>query len=457
MPPFNLETCARPNILALEPYHCARDDYNIDGTDVLLDLNENSHGSSLPATITSGDGGINRLFLHRYPDRLQHDLKQQLCDLRNTHVHTQQDLSPDNLFLGIGSIEAIDALIRCFCNPGRDRILTCPPTYGMYAVSAQVNDAGVVEVPLLSAPKFGLDIPAINKALSNDTTIKLAYFASPGNPTGSLLSKFDVEQILAHPTWNGIVVLDEAYIDFAHDNASLAGLVNEYSNLVVMHTLSKAFGMAGIRLGAAYAPSPIARLLNNLKAPWNIPSTSSALASYAVSEEGVSIMRQNCAKISVQRDRLREKLPTISGVGRVRSGTDSNFLMFELLNPQGKPDNTVAAAVYDKLAETEGVVVRFRGKESGCFGCLRITIGTEDEITYFLNSLHRTLVEMRMRDPEWARARARAKSRELMELDTGAEDSAVDVSYASSNTSGIDQATEKKKNEETISNGVVTE
>ncbi len=300
---------------------------------------------------------------------------------------------------------------------------------------------------LLSAPTFALDVPAINHALSNDATIKLAYLASPGNPTGSLLSKVDVEQILAHPTWNGVVVLDEAYIDFAHDNASLAELVTEYPNLVVMHTLSKGFGMAGIRLGAAFTSPPIARLLNSLKAPWNIPSPSSALGSYAVSEEGLSIMRQNRAKIKAQRDRLLEELPNISGVGRVRSGTDSNFLLFEMLNPQGQPDNAVAAAVYDKVAKTKGVVGRFRGKETGCFGCLRVTMGTKNENTRSLDYLRRTLVEMR----KDGRERERVETGEW--IDVGARDSGVDVSYSSPSSSSIDQATEDKKDKE--ANGVL--
>ncbi|KAK2814365.1 putative secondary metabolism biosynthetic enzyme, partial [Arthroderma sp. PD_2] len=221
MSPFDLEKCVRPNIFALRPYRCARDDYKVDGSNVLLDLNENAYGPSLPGSVTIDYPGVNPISLHRYPDRLQLDLKQKLCNLRNTHAHTPRNLSPKNLFVGVGSVEAIDALIRCFCNPGKDRILTCPPTYGMYAVSAQVNDVDVLEVPLLSAPTFALDVSAINNALSSDDTIKLAYLTSPGNPTGSLLSKVDVEQILAHPTWNGVVVLDEAYIDFAHDNASL--------------------------------------------------------------------------------------------------------------------------------------------------------------------------------------------------------------------------------------------
>ncbi|RSM11908.1 hypothetical protein CEP52_002755 [Fusarium oligoseptatum] len=396
MSPFNLEACARPNILALQPYRCARDDYKDDGTNILLDANENAYGPSLGDDIAK-DGGsdVDFLGLHRYPDPHQEPLKQQLCQLRNTHAHTSKTLKPENLFVGVGSDEAIDALLRCFCVPGRDRILTCPPTYGMYAVSAQVNDVAIVKVPLLSAPSFAIDVPAVLDALSNEPNIKLVYLCSPGNPTGSLLAKADVQQILNHPTWNGVVVLDEAYIDFAPEDASLAEWVTEFPNLVVMQTLSKAFGMAGIRLGVAFTSPSIARLLNSLKAPYNISSPTSSLASYAVSERGLAVMRANRARLLEQRDRLIQELPKIPGVGRLRGGTESNFLLYEMLDSAGNPDNATALAVYEKLAESKGVVVRFRGKEHGCLGCLRITLGTEAEVTRFLESLRVTLVEVR--------------------------------------------------------------
>ncbi|KAM0255007.1 hypothetical protein ACHAQJ_006235 [Trichoderma viride] len=401
MSPFNLETCARPNILALQPYRCARDDYKDDGTNILLDANENAYGPSLNAAAvsaasqTSNGLGIDPLGLHRYPDPHQVDLKQLLSKLRNTHAHTEKTLAATNLFVGVGSDEAIDALLRCFCVPGKDRILTCPPTYGMYAVSAQVNDVAIVKVPLLPAPTFGLDVPAISAALSSDPSIKLVYLCSPGNPTGSLLAKSDILALLNHPTWNGIIVLDEAYIDFASEDASLAELVTEYPNLVVMQTLSKAFGMAGIRLGVAFAPAPIATLLNSLKAPYNISSPTSALATSAVSPQGLSVMHSNRSKILAQRDRIIKEISSIPGVGRLSGGTESNFLMYEMLNAKGQPDNAVALAVYEKLAETKGVVVRFRGKEHGCLGCLRVTVGTEEEVTRFLEALKRTLEEVR--------------------------------------------------------------
>ncbi|KAK1544263.1 histidinol-phosphate aminotransferase [Colletotrichum paranaense] len=396
MSPFNLETCARPNILALEPYRCARDDYKDDGTNVLLDANENAYGPSLQSDFEAGNLGIDFKGLNRYPDPHQPELKQLLCRLRNTHTHTAKDLAPANLFVGVGSDEAIDALLRCFCAPGKDRILTCPPTYGMYSVSAQINDVSIVKVPLKAAPEFGMDTDGILAALSEpDNNIKLVYLCTPGNPTGSVLAKEDVQRVLEHPTWNGIVVLDEAYIDFAPEGSSMAEWVLEWPNLVVMQTLSKAFGMAGIRLGAAFASPPVARLLNAMKAPYNISTPTSALAQYAVSDKGLAVMRDNRAKILTQRDRIIAELPRVPGVGRLRGGTESNFLLYEMLDAAGQPDNVTALAVYERLAENKGVVVRFRGKEHGCLGCLRITIGTEDEVTRFLASIAKVLAEVR--------------------------------------------------------------
>ena len=311
-----------------------------------------------------------------------------LCNLRNTKTHTSNSLTPENLFVGVGSDEAIDALLRCFCTPGREKILTCPPTYGMYAVSAQVNDIEIVKVSLNVEDGFSLQPNAINEALSNDPKIKLVYLCSPGNPTARLIRKSDVQQVLEHPTWNGVVVLDEAYIDFAPAGSSLAEWVTEWPNLVVMQTLSKAFGLAGIRLGAAFTSPGIARLLNNFKAPYNISSPTSALASLALQPENLAVMERNRAKILQQRERLLQELPQIPGIGRFLGGTDSNFLLVEILDrPRsrgGKPSNEVALALYERLAESQGVIVRFRGKEVGCKGCLRVTVGTAQEMDKFL-------------------------------------------------------------------------
>ncbi|KAF1349632.1 pyridoxal phosphate-dependent transferase [Delphinella strobiligena] len=404
--PFNIETCARPNILALEPYRCARDDYKDDGTNVLLDANENAYGPGLalnngkPASTTVNVNAtepsieIDMLGLHRYPDPHQHELKQLLCSLRNTHTHTEKNITPENLFVGVGSDEAIDALLRAFCRPGHDKILTCPPTYGMYSVSACVNDVAVVKAPLDVNNDFALQPQLINQMLSDDPSIKIVYICSPGNPTANLVRKQDVQAVLEHPTWNGVVVLDEAYIDFAPDGTSLAEWVTEWPNLVVMQTLSKAFGLAGIRLGAAFTSPPIARLLNSLKAPYNVSNPTSQIAIAALQPKNLAVMRSNRQKILTQRERMIASMPAIPGVGRFRGGRESNFLLVEMLDQTNKPSNEVALAAYEQLAETNGVVVRFRGKEAGCLGCLRITIGTEDEVTRFLRELAIVLQEI---------------------------------------------------------------
>ncbi|KAL8743984.1 MAG: hypothetical protein Q9190_003722 [Brigantiaea leucoxantha] len=393
---FNLSTCARPNILTLQPYRCARDDYEDNGTNILLDANENAFGPSLdfkldePPNAATANGVTNKvvsevdiLGLHRYPD-----------PLRNTHHHTSKTLQPENLFVGVGSDEVIDALLRCFCTPSRDKILTCPPTYGMYSVSAQVNDIEVIKVPLDAANAFRLRPEAINTAISSDSCIKLVYICSPGNPTASLISKSDIEQVLDN-TWNGIVVLDEAYIDFSPDGSSLAEWVMEWPNLVVMQTLSKAFGLAGIRLGVAFTSLQIASLLNNLKAPYNISSPTSTLANMALQPKNIALMKRNRENILSQRERLSQELPLIPRAGRFLGGMDSNFLLVEILDrPRsegGKPSNEAALALYEELAECEGIVVRFRGKELGCLGCLRITVGTESEVNKLLRQMRSLL------------------------------------------------------------------
>jgi histidinol-phosphate aminotransferase len=403
--PFDLQTCARPNILALQPYRCARDDYKDDGTNILLDANENAYG---PGLAHSEDGKlmdgtavridyIDLNGLNRYPDPHQKQLKELLCYYRN-YGQNHPSLETDNVFLGVGSDEAIDALIRAFCMPGKDKLLTCPPTYGMYAVSAQVNDVEVVQVPLDVDNGFKLQPDKINAKLAEDPSIKLVYICSPGNPTGNLVAPEDVESILRHPTWNGVVVLDEAYIDFAPAGSSLADWVGIYPNLVVMQTLSKAFGLAGIRLGIAFTSTEIAKLLNSLKAPYNISNPTSQLAIKALQSRHLEVMLRNIELIKTQRTRLLGELPWIKGVGKILGGQDANFLLVQMLDPSGNPSNECALQVYEQLAERKGVVVRFRGKELGCKGCLRITVGTEWEVTKFLKELKRILQDIHM---EW--------------------------------------------------------
>jgi histidinol-phosphate aminotransferase len=264
----------------------------------------------------------------------------------------------------------------------------------MYKVSAAVNDVAVVPVPL-QPDNFQLDVPAICAALKADQRIKLVYLCSPGNPTSALLRKEDVRAVLEVDGWNGVVVLDEAYIDFAPAGSSLAEYVAEWPNLVVMQTLSKAFGLAGIRLGAAFTDPAIARLLNAMKAPYNISNPTSQLALAALQEKNLSVTRKQVAAILEQRDRLVREMPKIRGVGRFRGGLDANFVLVEMVDgakEEGrKPSNEVALQVYERLAGERGVVVRFRGKEKWCEGCLRITVGTEKEVSRFLGELEKVL------------------------------------------------------------------
>ena len=191
-------------------------------------------------------------------------------------------------------------------------------------------------------------------------------------------------------------MLDEAYIDFSLEGSSLAEWVAEWPNLVVMQTLSKAFGLAGIRLGAAFTSPEIARLLNSLKAPYNVSNPTSQIAIQALQERNLNVMRANRQRIIEQRERMLEEMPGIPGVGRFLGGRESNFLLVEMLSkPEGgEGSNEVALQVYERLAENRGVVVRFRGKEVGCFGCLRVTVGTEKEVTRFLKELREVLTEV---------------------------------------------------------------
>jgi histidinol-phosphate aminotransferase len=217
---------------------------------------------------------------------------------------------------------------------------------------------------------------------------------SPGNPTGKLISPESVHKLLSltRPFWNGLLVLDEAYIDFSPPHSSLSTAVTEYPNLIVLQTLSKAFGLAGIRLGIAFASPEVASLFNCMKAPYNISSPASALGMRALSPEGLAVMRYNVNDLLQQRDCLVDSLRQgkearkegIPGIGEIIGGLDANFILVQIVNGKGEPDNLIAEKLYTTLAETMGVVVRFRGNERGCPGALRITVGTKDEMQTLL-------------------------------------------------------------------------
>ncbi|KAJ3305116.1 histidinol-phosphate transaminase [Kappamyces sp. JEL0829] len=376
---FDLQQVVRPNIWGLKPYRCARDDYS---EGILLDANENTHGPSLGASVRTA---YSTAQLERYPDPHQLQVKEALCALRGIP-------SPAHFFLGVGSDECIDMVLRVFCTPGRDKILITPPTYGMYSVSAQINDVAVVKVPLdVQDGAFQLNVPEMLSALSSDPHIKVVMLCSPGNPTGTLLRQSDIRAILECKTYRGVVVVDEAYIDFCDDvdgePASVAAWVLKYPNLIVSQTLSKAFGLAGIRMGFTVSSPEIAQIFNNTKAPYNISTPTSNIALSALGAEGLSVKNVHIAMIKKERALLMQQVLQLPRVSRLLGTHDANFILVQLVNKSGEPDNDLAHSVYKELAETHRVVVRFRGMELGCPGCLRVTVGTAEENQVLLERL----------------------------------------------------------------------
>lgn len=373
---FSLEKIVRPNIWKLAPYRCARDDYNGPGF-VFLDANENAYGASL------GSDYVDRQALNRYPDPNQVKVKELICDLRGGGV------KPENLFLGVGSDEAIDCVMRVFCVPGKDKILITPPTYGMYSVSASINDVAVVKVPLDPENQFQPRMSEIMDKLQHDETIKLLFLCSPGNPTSKLIDQKHIRQVL-ESGWSGVVVIDEAYIDFSVEGSSVTSWVNSYPNLLVMQTMSKAFGLAAIRLGAAFTSPEIAKIMNSLKAPYNISTPTSDLAIKALSKDGLKTMRSHVSRLNAARTTLAKSLLEMKNVKQIIGGTEGNFIMAQIQSKDGLVSNDLAYKVYENMAQARGVVVRFRGHEHGCEGCLRITVGTEDENEKLLEMLQKS-------------------------------------------------------------------
>ncbi|KAK7062555.1 histidinol-phosphate transaminase [Paramarasmius palmivorus] len=402
---FDIEKVIRPNILALHPYRCARDDYK---EGILLDANENALGHSISQP--NGDAHTEldstlELDLHRYPDPSHDSIKERLKTLRSIS-------GIDHVFLGVGSDEVIDLLMRvCVVPGGREKILITPPTYGMYSVCAQVNDVGVVKVPLeLSGQngeggetgRFSLRVDEVKKAIDSDPGIKLIFLCSPGNPTGTLIPLSSIRAILDYENFKGVVVVDEAYIDFSKEGSSAVSLVHDYANLCVMQTLSKSFGLAAIRLGIAIAQPPLIQVLTNTKAPYNISTPTAHLALSALSPSSLSNMRVKIEALVSSRGGLLKALGTLEplGVGRAIGGNDANFVMVPILNKVAsddgvrRPDNVRALKVYKILAEQKGIVVRFRGNEPGCEACLRITVGSEEENAAVIRELEKLLQEI---------------------------------------------------------------
>lgn len=279
--------------------------------------------------------------------------------------------------------------MRCFCIPGHDKILICPPAYGIYSISARINDVGIVEVPLDFVNGFNLRADAVIEILSADASIKIVFICTPGNPTGKSISQSNIGKLLTHRSWNGIVVVDEAYIEYAPDAPSLAPKVTEHPNMVVLQTLSKGFGLAGMRIGFAFSDPEIIRLLNNVKAPYDIPSPMARLACRALQPQNLCLLTSFRENVVRQRSRLLSELSSIERV-HVLGGSESNFLLVQMLDKPttegGTPDNRVALMVHERFL-MNGVLVRFLGDEPGCLGALRITVGTEEEVDRFVREL----------------------------------------------------------------------
>ncbi|WP_411274455.1 histidinol-phosphate transaminase [Daejeonella sp.] len=343
---FNLQNIVRKNIKDLVPYSSARDEFKGEAS-VYLDANENSFGSPLDMNY------------NRYPDPLQLKVKQRLSEIKGVPSR--------NIFLGNGSDEAIDILFRAFCRPGVDNIITVPPTYGMYEVSANINDIEVRKIKL--TPDYQLNMDGIAEAIDENT--KIIFICSPNNPTGNSINRTDIETILAN--FHGLVVIDEAYINYSRQKTFIQEL-KEYSNLVVLHTLSKAWGLAGLRLGMAFASEEIIKVFNKVKPPYNINEASQQIALEALQNvEQVN----NWIKLTVsEREKLIEDLEKIDIVQKVYP-SDANFVLVKTADAKG---------IYRHLVDN-GIIVRDRSKVELCEGSLRITIGTPEENKTLITNL----------------------------------------------------------------------
>jgi len=345
---MDIKRLVRKNILELKPYTSARDLYS---NGILLDANENSIGSTFSK--------IEELKLNRYPDPHQNDLK----DLINSRLK----ISKDNLFFGVGSDEIIDLLIRIFCEPKIDKIMIPEPTYGMYRVSADVNDIPAVSV--LLDDDFQINADQISKNFTEE--IKIIFLCSPNNPTGNLLNKSDVLDLCKK--YDSIIVIDEAYIDFA-ESGSLIDEVKNYPNLIVMRTFSKAWGLAGARLGYCVANEEIIKLLFKVKAPYNINTLTRFVLREALKNEQ---LKNSCIKTIVkEREKLKVELAKFTDILKIFD-SQANFLLIKCSD---------AKNVLQKLAAKE-IIIRDRSDQPKLEGCLRISVGTEKQNKNLLDAL----------------------------------------------------------------------
>ncbi|MES3017879.1 MAG: histidinol-phosphate transaminase, partial [Bacteroidota bacterium] len=293
---FNLQNILRDNIRNLVPYSSARDEFKGEAS-IYLDANENSFGSPL---------GVN---YNRYPDPMQFKVKQRLSEIKG--------VPPRNIFVGNGSDEAIDILFRAFCRPGIDNVITVPPTYGMYEVSANINDVEVRKIKLTL--DYQLDMESIAEAIDDNT--KIIFICSPNNPTGNSINRTDIETILAN--FNGLVVIDEAYINYSRQKTFIQELT-EYANLVVLHTLSKAWGLAGLRLGMAFASEEIIEVFNKVKPPYNVNEASQQLALEAL--QNVEQINDWIKLTVSEREKLISDLGKLEIVQKIFP-SDANFIL----------------------------------------------------------------------------------------------------------------------------------
>lgn len=339
---MNINKLLRKNIQTLKPYSSARDEYTGEAV-VFLDANENPFNEPY----------------NRYPDPLQKEVKNKISELKS--------ISTENIFLGNGSDEPIDLLIRAFCEPGIDNIITINPTYGMYQVAADISGVELRKVSLTA--EYDLNTSDILKATDENT--KLIFLCSPNNPTGNSLEKSAIIEIIQK--FDGLVILDEAYIDFAPGKSLLPELI-KYPNLVVLQTFSKAWGMAGIRLGMAFASKDIIDILNKIKYPYNLniltqQKALELLEQKETVENWVQFLIAEREKMAI----LFTEFPFVVKVYR----SDSNFLLIKMHDAKG---------IYDYLSD-KGIIVRDRSKIHLCENSLRITIGTEQENLTLINTL----------------------------------------------------------------------
>lgn len=339
---FDLNSIVRKNILGLKPYSSARDDFSGEAS-LWIDANENPF-----------DTGINR-----YPDPHQRDLKLLLGEIKG--------VASDELFIGNGSDEIIDLLFRMVCEPGKSNAIILPPTYGMYAVAAEINDVAIKKVFLNE--DFSVDVKGVKEAIDDQT--RLIFICSPNNPTGSLVPNAVVAELAS--SFNGIVVVDEAYVDFSPQSSAIT-MINEYPNIYVMQTLSKAWGMAGARLGVGIGSVEIQAIMAKIKSPYNVNILSQQVAMNTLSD--IEGFRMKLDTILEERVILAKELVALNIVEKVFP-SEANFLLVKFRE---------SAQVFAYLI-ANGIVARDRSKEKWCDGAIRLTVGTPEENSFLLEVL----------------------------------------------------------------------